>query len=190
MCDHINTASSKPIQVECGWGFSSALNKCGDVFVWFPFDQRIEQAILANEIANRTNTVHATRNKEIPCAVWDLQQDSFKLSALPSLPMPPDFKDDIKLVKIAGFDNNLIGLTNYGHVLKYDSVINESAVKRGQWTYVNLNSSSFLVSFTLMLSSQNSCRISARRRESSSTKYFRPWETKVPRFLTPCKSPM
>jgi len=47
-----------------------------------------------------------------------------------------EMKDETKLIKIAAFDNNLIGLTNEGHVLKFDSLSNEASSARGQWTYL------------------------------------------------------
>jgi len=47
-----------------------------------------------------------------------------------------EIKDEIRLIKIAGFDNNLIGLTNQGHVLIFDSLSDEQSSSRGQWTYL------------------------------------------------------
>jgi hypothetical protein len=48
-------------------------------------------------------------------------------------------EEDTKLIKIACFDNNLIGLTNQGHVLRFSSLENEleSSRARGAWSYVS-----------------------------------------------------
>jgi SCF-associated factor 1 len=81
----------------------------------------------------------ATPDRVIPCSVWDLNLDPFKLLALPSLPTLVELKEETKLIKIAGLDHKLIGLTNQGHVLKFDSSINEASTSHGTWTYVKLN---------------------------------------------------
>jgi SCF-associated factor 1 len=82
------------------------------------------------------NKVMPTRDNVIPCSTWSLQMDPIMLPSLPSLPTLMEIKDEIRLIKIAGFDNNLIGLTNQGHVLKFDSLRDEQSSSRGQWTYV------------------------------------------------------
>ncbi|KAF7982564.1 hypothetical protein HWV62_27552 [Athelia sp. TMB] len=114
------------------------LNQAGDIFVWFPYDEMVKQAIEEHHLANKANKIFATPAHEIPCATWDLKQDSFKLPALANLPLlsiSPESKD-IKVVKIAAFDNSLIALTNHGHVVKFDGLANGMTAKTGQWTYL------------------------------------------------------
>jgi SCF-associated factor 1 len=41
------------------------------------------------------------------------------------------------LIQIAAFDNNVVGLTNQGHVLKYGSLHSEVEVPNGRWEYVS-----------------------------------------------------
>ncbi|KZP09892.1 RCC1/BLIP-II protein [Athelia psychrophila] len=138
VCDYITAAKSKPVQIDCGWRFSSMLNKAGDVFIWFPFDERPWRAVTEHEAANSAKILDINEN-EIPCATWDLHQDTFKLPPLPDLPSlsaSAESEDTVNLVKIAGFDNCLIGLTNHGHVLLFDQLASETSAKAGQWTYL------------------------------------------------------
>ena len=115
------------------------LNQAGDIYVWFPYDEMVKQAIEEHDLANKANKIFATPAHEIPCATWDLKQDSFKLPALANLPPLPTSLEskDIKVVKIAAFDNSLIALTNYGHVVKFDGLANGMTAKTGRWTYVS-----------------------------------------------------
>jgi len=132
---------STPVQVECGWGFSSVLTKAGDVFIWFPFETRMEQIIEShdNTMNAQHNKAKASPDKVIPCSTWDLNIDPVRLPALPSLPTLAETKEETKLVKIAGFDRSLVGLTNQGHVLTFSSLGNENLTSRGAWTYVRSN---------------------------------------------------
>ncbi|KIM90238.1 hypothetical protein PILCRDRAFT_811954 [Piloderma croceum F 1598] len=133
-----STPDSTPVQVECGWAFSSVLTKAGNVYVWFPNDSRMEEIIESHD--NTMNAEHhkavATPDKVIPCSTWDLNLNPVRLPALPSLPALVEIKGETKLIKIAGSDQNLIGLTNQGHVLKFDSLNNELSASRGTWTYL------------------------------------------------------
>lgn len=120
--------------------FSSVLTKSGDVLVWFPYDRRMVRIIEDHDdaVGAQHRKVLATSNNVIPCSTWYLTRDPIKLPLLPSLPALLDTKET-KLTKIAAFDNNLIGLTNQGHVLKFDCLSDEDTVTRGQWTYVSSN---------------------------------------------------
>jgi SCF-associated factor 1 len=187
------TPESTPVQVECGWGFSSALTKNGDVLVWFPFDRRMEQIIESHD--NVMNAEHhkaaATADKAIPCSTWDLTLDPVKLPPLPLLPTLVEIKEDIRLIKIAGFDNNLIGLTNQGHVLKFNSLDNESATSRGVWTYVGC--SCWSSNGSIFMRHKYSCRISANWINSCSTLFSPRRKTRqmlLLNLLRICRSPM
>lgn len=45
--------------------------------------------------------------------------------------------EETKLVKIASLDNNIIGLTNKGHVLRYGELYDEEQCHTGRWEYVS-----------------------------------------------------
>lgn len=138
LLDH-TTPESTVIQMECGWAFSSALTKSGDVLVWFPFQRQMEEVIDAQHEAMdaQGNKVAPTPDNVIPCATWNLAQDPIRLPPLPPLPKLMEQDGQIKLVKIASFDCHLIGLTNQGHVVKFGTLENEVSTPRGRWQYVS-----------------------------------------------------
>jgi SCF-associated factor 1 len=81
----------------------------------------------------------------ISCRVWDMTAvDPVRLPHIPGgLPklsgMPLEKEgEETKLVKIAGMDNHLIGLTNKGHVLIFDRLSGEDTYQQGRWQYVCL----------------------------------------------------
>jgi SCF-associated factor 1 len=68
---------------------------------------------------------------------------------IPPIPTLPELNDaglsqeerskETVLVKIAAFDNSLIGLTNKGHVLKFGDLSNERSFNAStRWEYVRL----------------------------------------------------
>ncbi|KAF8659867.1 hypothetical protein AX16_001751 [Volvariella volvacea WC 439] len=77
----------------------------------------------------------------IPCITWEIEHSPHKLPALPPLPSLHGYvadseQDAPKLVQIAALDNHIIGLTNYGHVLKHGFLSDETNASRGQWEYL------------------------------------------------------
>lgn len=80
-------------------------------------------------------------NPIIPCETWEADLDPIRLPPLPTLPdldgEAGGNQQSTQLIKIAGMDNHLIGLTNKGHVLKFGSLHGESMVSRGSWEYVS-----------------------------------------------------
>lgn len=75
----------------------------------------------------------------IPCVTWDLHMDPIRLPNLPPLPElgeANESDENIVLTQIAALDNNLVGLTNKGHVLKYGNLVDETSAAGGQWEYV------------------------------------------------------
>jgi SCF-associated factor 1 len=69
---------------------------------------------------------YPTSDNCIPCVHWSLRADPKRA---PHIPQLPEFQDagitqekskPTTLVKIAAFDEHIIGLTNKGHVLKFD----------------------------------------------------------------------
>ncbi|KAJ4469587.1 regulator of chromosome condensation 1/beta-lactamase-inhibitor protein II [Lentinula aciculospora] len=138
--DLFNTPEFMPIQVECGWSFSSALTKSGDVMVWWPFSDPL-RAIITTRMGEMDNqggnfNAHST-DGVIMCTPWDLEANPIVLPSLPSLPKLFDAEADSdsapQIIKIAGFDNAMVALTNQGHVLLFDNL---SEASRGNWQYL------------------------------------------------------
>lgn len=137
-----------PAQAECGWSFSSILTQSGDVLVFWPHLGEI------GRIYDEENTdmdergdcnAYGTEDRRIRCVTWALRADPLRIPPIPNL---PDFgstgvseeeerPEATTLVKIAAFDNHLIGLTNKGHVLKFGDLSNENSFDRKtRWQYV------------------------------------------------------
>ncbi|KAI0028891.1 RCC1/BLIP-II [Vararia minispora EC-137] len=136
-----------PVQVEAGWGFSSILTQAGDVLVYWQssgiMGRRVHEKMEQLNEQEETKA-HATEEHKIPCWTWDLEEDPFRLPAIPELPHLPNtglseekLKEQTKLIKIASFDNNLIGLTNKGHLLKYYGLDNENMFTGARWEYLS-----------------------------------------------------
>jgi len=135
------------MQIECGWAFCSVLTKSGDVLVFWPSAGEMNARITAkNEEMDRDGDKKAIvgNGDSIPCITWNLHMDPTRLPSLPPLPTLPEAVDQqetddgIYLIQIAGLDNNIIGLTNKGHVLKYGHLEDETTVSSGRWEYVSL----------------------------------------------------
>jgi SCF-associated factor 1 len=65
-----------------------------------------------------------------------------RLPSIPPLPVllntgHPKTPQITELVQIAAFDNHIVGLTNYGHVLKFGSLHDENGASQGRWEYVS-----------------------------------------------------
>lgn len=139
------------MQVESGWSYTSVLTESGDVLVYWPGHGRMLHELhrIQSELDKQGDATKAKVSSDrpdiIPCHVWDLTTvDPVRLASIPTnLPrlggtgLPADVLDgETKLVKIAGLDNNLIGLTNKGHVLKYNKLSGEESYRQGRWEYV------------------------------------------------------
>ncbi|KAG6810891.1 hypothetical protein H0H92_009921 [Tricholoma furcatifolium] len=136
-----NQPISKPRQVECGWNFSSVLTTSGEVYVWWPFSGEIANRIRAMNAAlqGRTNRAEALPDKSIRCVTCDLDFDPVQLPPIPVLPDLANGADDGKptqLIQIAGMNEQIVGLTNKGHVLKYGNLQSDSTFSRGRWEYL------------------------------------------------------
>lgn len=88
------------------------------------------------------NKAQASEDGVIPCVAWELRADPVRLPRLPTLPKLSSNNDDAgenintHLVQIAGLDRHLIGLTNQGHVLKFEFLDDEVSALAGTWEYV------------------------------------------------------
>lgn len=149
-----SSAETTAVQIESGWGFSSVLTESGDVLVYWPSIGRMKEAVDAkNEELDEQSATVQTRalptDQEphvVPCYAWDLQGvDPVRLPPIRSDQLPrltdtglsdQQLDGETKLVKIAGMDNAIIGLTNKGHVLMYDSLGGEGSYQNGHWIYV------------------------------------------------------
>ena len=116
--------------------------------MWWPLGSTFKgwyQEVMAK--MDRDSFTEATVLNEgvMPCYTWEVDKDPAKLPILPDLPDLPaaglseeERRKETKLIKIAAFDNCLIGLTNKGHVLKMDGLADEDPVQT--WRYVSESS--------------------------------------------------
>ncbi len=153
-----SSPETTPVQVESGWSFSSILTESGDVLVYWPFSGRVKQVVdhkieeLDSSDNDELKAAAKARPSEdkpdlVPCYWWVLHgAEPLRLPAIPAGSLPKleatgpedDPEEPIKLVKIAGFDNNILGLTNKGHVLRYGNLYGEDTYQNGRWEYVCL----------------------------------------------------
>ncbi|KAI8985750.1 RCC1/BLIP-II [Trametes punicea] len=152
-----SSPETTPVQVESGWTFSSVLTQSGDVLVYWPFgggmqtiiDQKNEELnSVENPELNNTAKARVDQNdpRVIPCYWWVMHgADPVRLPSIPVQSLPvlrktgltqDQLDEETKLVKIAGMDNCIVGLTNKGHVLRYERLSGEDAYQQGRWEYL------------------------------------------------------
>ncbi|TFK29715.1 RCC1/BLIP-II [Coprinopsis marcescibilis] len=140
----LNNPLSAPVQVECGWSHSALLTATGEVFVWWPLEGTLAQSISEKEAelnSQEGTDAQATNDKTIPCTTWSTDIEPIQLPGLPPLPelraTGKERRDELpRLIQIAGYDRQIVGLTNEGHVLKFGSLDDEGSVSRGRWEYL------------------------------------------------------
>jgi SCF-associated factor 1 len=136
-----------PIQAESGWSFSSILTQSGDVLVFWPSSGEIGRIFEEEDAAMDERgdcNAYGTDDHLIPCVAWSLRADPLRIPRIPELPelestgaSQEERSKATALIKIAAFDNHLIGLTNKGHVLKFGDLSNENSFNRTtRWKYV------------------------------------------------------
>lgn len=131
----------EPLQVECGWSFSCVLMKNGEVLVWWP-----STGALADEIRDESERLGETAIAQaeagvIQCHTWAATVDPVLLPSLPPLPDITNAGDDFKkypprLIELGGMDNQIVGLTNYGHVVKFNGLHHEDSPRSAEWQYL------------------------------------------------------
>lgn len=132
---------SLPVQIECGWSYSAMLNRDGEVFVWWPSTGGL-QAILSQKFSElNSRKILANKDAVIPCETWIADFEAFRLPNLPTLPELTSTGREKKgpipqLIQIAGMEGLMVGLTDQGHVLKFDSLHDETVALNGRWEYV------------------------------------------------------
>ncbi|KAI0272360.1 RCC1/BLIP-II [Gloeopeniophorella convolvens] len=142
-----HSPDTTPLQAESGWSFCSILTQSGDVLVFWPFSGQIGSihAEQEDEMNQRGDShANATSDRRIPCVTWPLRADPTRLPPIPRLPELKNVElsdnetaPETMLIKIAAFDNHLIGLTNKGHVLKFGDLSNETSLSvSGRWQYL------------------------------------------------------
>lgn len=134
-------ADSRPIQVECGWGFSAVLTNSGEVYLWWPLSGSTKDAIRQKNQeldAEGDKKAVASPDGVIPCVTWLMDIEPFRLPPIPNLPSPgTHFKEGLtQLIKVAALDALLIGLTNHGHLLVFNALESESTAVNGEWHYL------------------------------------------------------
>ena len=118
------------------------------MYAWWPFEGAIEdryrETMTELDKDESTKAVVPDDGTIIPCHTWGINKDPVKLPILPDLPdlhatgLPEEERrKETKLIKIAAFDNCLVGLTNKGHVLKIDGLTDEDSIQI--WRYVSEN---------------------------------------------------
>ena len=116
------------------------------MYAWWPFGNPFEvqyqEAMTELDRDGSTMAIVPDDEAVIPCYTWELNKDPAKLPILPDLPelsatgLPEEERrKETKLIKIAAFNSCLVGLTNKGHVLKIDGLINKDSVRA--WRYVS-----------------------------------------------------
>ncbi|KAH9990568.1 regulator of chromosome condensation 1/beta-lactamase-inhibitor protein II [Russula vinacea] len=114
-----------PIQAESGWSFSSILTQSGDVLVFWPSSGEIGRIFEEED------------DHCIPPVAWSLQADPLRIPPRKHGGSQEERSKATTLIKIAAFDNHLIGLTNKGHVLKFGDLSNENSFNRTTpWKYL------------------------------------------------------
>lgn len=110
-------------------------------------DEELNGLTDATQRAAAKAQVNENSPRIIPCHWWVLEgADPVRLPPIPSHDLPElgrtglsseELEEETKLVKIAGIDNCVIGLTNKGHLLRYDRLSGEEAYQQGRWEYVS-----------------------------------------------------
>jgi SCF-associated factor 1 len=138
------------------------LTASGTVYVEWPFGGALEAKIEAHDeeldsTPIRRAAARVSEDRRVPCEAWDLHHDLFELPPIPQdLPTfradtDTTVEEDLRLIKIAGGDQFLVGLTNRGHVLKIDLQTDDDDFEDGfttlrrnfrhgerKWEYVSL----------------------------------------------------
>ncbi|VDB94258.1 unnamed protein product [Peniophora sp. CBMAI 1063] len=141
-----HSPDTTPVQAEAGWSFSAILTQSGDVLVYWQNSGTMGRAFTEQmSLMDRNDETKARADGQhrIPCATWEMLQDPVRLRPIPDLPTLADNglsqeeqAEPTKLVRIAGMDNNLIGLTNKGHVLLHRGLDNDRLAPGAHWEYL------------------------------------------------------
>ena len=118
------------------------LNHDGEVFVWWPSTGGLQEVLSQKFSELSASKIQASQDGIIPCETWVADFEALRLPNLPALPELTSTGNKKKgpvpqLIQIAGMEGLMIGLTDQGHVLKFDSLHDETLALNGRWEYVN-----------------------------------------------------
>jgi len=142
-----SSPETTPLQAESGWSFCAVLTQSNDVLVFWPSSGEVGGRLTEeNDIMDERGDRHAyaTPDHTIPCVPLALRANPLRIPPIPRLPelngtglSQEERSNETVLVKIAAFDNALIGLTNKGHVLKFGDLSNEHSFNMStRWEYL------------------------------------------------------
>ncbi|GJE93578.1 hypothetical protein PsYK624_097370 [Phanerochaete sordida] len=106
--------------------------------------RRVNEAL--DELGDITKAyVSKDHPQVIPCHVWDMER--VEPCQLPDIPedlphlagagLDRDLLDEeTQIIKLAALDHVLIGLTNKGHVLRFNRLEDEATYRHGHWEYL------------------------------------------------------
>ncbi|KAI0259660.1 regulator of chromosome condensation 1/beta-lactamase-inhibitor protein II [Gloeopeniophorella convolvens] len=127
-----HSPETTPTQVACGPHFSAVLTQSGDVFVFFPFNLDREDRHLT--VDGPYASASLDKSSTIQCITRTLRA---KPHRLPSIPTRLDGANDNGsskgpnrefLIRIAALSQQVIGLTNNGHLLIFKTIRDEASL--------------------------------------------------------------
>ena len=138
-----SSPKTTPIQVECGQALCSVLTESGDVYVWWLPKHWYSELMAGLDRDQSTKAIVPDGGTVIPCYTREIDLNLVRLPKLPDLPDLPgtglpeeERQKETKLVKIVAPGFSLVGLTNKGHVLKLDRLMNSEDFIQ-DWRYVS-----------------------------------------------------
>ena len=123
--------------------------------MWWPHSGTLrdhyEEAIKEMDKNESTKVVVPNNEAAIPCHTFSIHMDPVKAPTLPILPdltatglSEGEHRKETKLIKIAATLTCLMGLTNKGHVLIMDGLVNEHSMLA--WQYVSKSTDNLISS--------------------------------------------
>ncbi len=112
--------------------------------MWWPFTGAIADEIRTERDRLGETAIALAEDGVIQCHTWAATADPVLLPSLPPLPDITNAGEDFKkypprLIEIGGMDNQIVGLTNYGHVVKIGGLDDdEQSPRPTSWQYVSL----------------------------------------------------
>ncbi|KAH9941979.1 RCC1/BLIP-II [Amylocystis lapponica] len=127
-----SSPETTPVQIECGWAFSSVLTQSGDVLVFWPFSGQINARIAAkDEELDQSHSPAAKAKVDrddpnvIPCYSWTI--DDIDPARLPPIPAS----------RLPDLPGTGLSEESSGHVLKYGMLAGEDSYEHGSWEFLD-----------------------------------------------------
>ena len=124
-----SSPKTTPLQIECGSDFSAVLMQSGDIYVWWPFKGTLGdwygEGMAKLDKDESTKAILPDDGMVIPCHTWEIEMNPMRelqtyyvmSNLLGTRLMEEGCRKETKLIKIAAFARQFIGLTNRGHVV-------------------------------------------------------------------------